>query len=97
MPQPAQVLEIGDVVELELQHPRGAAPVGEIQAIGTWGIRMTLIDWLTCRFTGYDMAVPWDEIRSIPLIATKDHALDLDEIVRCQARYGPSETKKPRP
>ncbi len=58
MPQPAQVLEIGDVVVLELQHPRGAAPVGEIRSIDAWGIRLTRIDWPTKTFTGSDMAIP---------------------------------------
>ena len=33
--------------------------VGQVEAIGERGVRLTLVDWLTGTATSYDLFVPW--------------------------------------
>jgi hypothetical protein len=67
-------LQVGHWVALTLAE--GAAPlsayVGQIEAVDDRGVRLTLIDWLTGDAHGYDLFVPWSEIRAA-LVATPDH------------------------
>jgi len=57
----------------------GTAPlrsyVGQVQAVDTNGIRLTLIDWLIGNASGYDLFVPWLNIEAA-LIATPEHDAD---------------------
>lgn len=59
-------LEIADIVALTLRP--GAAPlrcyVGQIVAIDSTGINLTLIDWPTREFVGASMFAPWSEVTS---------------------------------
>jgi hypothetical protein len=46
--------------------------VGQVQAVDAHGLRLTLIDWLGGRATGWDFFAPWDAIAA-SLIATPEH------------------------
>jgi hypothetical protein len=69
-----ELLEPGFLVALTLRP--GAAPlrcyVGEVQHVGIWGIRLTLVDWISGLMTGSDFVVPWSEITAI-LVGTPEH------------------------
>jgi hypothetical protein len=51
-------------------------PVGQVQAVDDWAIRLTLVDWITGRFTGSDLLIPRKQIKSI-LLATPLHSAEL--------------------
>lgn len=48
--------------------------VGELQALDDRGIRLTLIDWFTGAFTGFDFFIPWTNIIAIEVV-TDEHDL----------------------
>jgi hypothetical protein len=56
----------------------GTAPlycyVGQIQAIDSQGIRLTLVDWITGGAAGWDFYVPHSNVESA-LVATEEHDL----------------------
>jgi hypothetical protein len=70
-------LEVGSWVALILKP--GTAPlrsyVGEIAAVGECGFRLTLVDWISCAASGFDLFVPWESITAA-LVAT-----DLDGVI----------------
>jgi hypothetical protein len=70
-------LAIGYWVALTLKPD--AAPlrayVGQVQALDQYGVRITLVDWLTGGAHGYDFFATWDSISSA-LVATPDHDID---------------------
>ncbi len=76
-PTSAATLKVGWWVALTLKP--GTAPlhsyVGQIQSIDGRGIRITLIDWLFGRATGWDLFVPKSNIESA-LVCTENHDLE---------------------
>lgn len=72
----APTLDIGYWVAVVL--PAGTAPlrcyVGEVQAVDSQGIRLTLVDWLTNTADSWDLFVPWHHVEAA-LIATPAHDL----------------------
>ena len=71
----------GNVVAVTLK--RDAAPmrcyVGEVQAVDNLGLRITMLDWIVGRFTGFDVFMPWSQVTSIK-VATEEHSLEKDGI-----------------
>ena len=67
----------GNIVAVTLK--RDAAPmrchVGEVQAVGERGLRITKMDWIVGRSTGLDVFMPWSQVTSIK-VATEEHSLD---------------------
>ena len=72
-----QTIAAGFWIALTLRE--GTAPlrsyVGQVQAVDTNGVRLTLIDWLIGNASGYDLFVPWLNIEAA-LIATPEHDAD---------------------
>jgi hypothetical protein len=48
--------------------------VGQIQAVDTHGVRLTLVDWLVGNASSWDFYAPWETI-TCALLATPDHDL----------------------
>jgi hypothetical protein len=46
--------------------------VGQVEAIDSRGVRLTLVDWLSGTPSGWDVFAPWEQITSM-LIATPAH------------------------
>lgn len=70
-------LKVGYWVALTLRAETapGRCYVGRISALDSRGVRITLIDWIIGRATGFDFFVAWDNLVSA-LIATPEHAMD---------------------
>ena len=89
----SQTLEPGFVVEIwTSNHDRerdGNGFVGEVQAVDNRGVRLTLIDWFVGSFSGWDVFVPWLEIKEA-WIATPEHdkGLFLDQILHRASHLG---------
>lgn len=49
--------------------------VGQIMAVDSQGIRITLVDWLTGMARSWDLFIPYNNLESA-LIATEDHNLE---------------------
>ena len=69
-----ELLKVGDWVAITL--PKDTAPlrcyVGQIDAMGDRGVRLTLIDWMTGDAQGFDLFVRWENIESA-LVCTDEH------------------------
>lgn len=50
--------------------------VGKVKAVDDKGVRLTLIDWVLCNFTGHDLFVTWDNIESA-FVATPEDEMSL--------------------
>lgn len=64
--------------------------VGEVQTVDDYGVRITYVDWVIGRCSGWDFFAPWDSIASAQ-VATSDHSdalqhFGLDEFGRVQSR-----------
>jgi hypothetical protein len=61
--------------------------VGEIQALDSQGVRITLVDWFSAQPTGWDLFVPHANIESA-LVATNDNHIKTirDEAGKWQER-----------
>jgi len=89
----SQALGVGHWVALTL--PEGVAPlrsyVGQVQATDEYGVRITLVQWLTGTATGYDLFVPWEHIQSA-LVATPEH--DIEGFAESAGRWQSALNKK---
>lgn len=77
-PKPETTLEPGYWVAMVVRE--GAEPgtgvyVGVVQAVDPRGVRLTLIDWIIGTACGWDLFVPWPDIRCC-LIATPEHDVE---------------------
>ena len=72
----APVLKIGWWVALTMKPGRSplGCYVGQIEAVGAEGVRITMIDWLIGEAVGFDFFAPWESIASA-MIATEAHDL----------------------
>jgi hypothetical protein len=50
--------------------------VGRVEELDDRGLRITLVDWIIGRFTGWDFFLPWDAITSV-MVATPEHSTEL--------------------
>jgi hypothetical protein len=94
---PLPLLKVGWWAALTLKA--GVAPlrcyVGQIQALDTEGVRITLVDWFSGIASGYDFYVPHRNIESA-LVCTEQHDLDGfgERAGKWQAQMDPEEKKR---
>lgn len=53
-------------------HDRSVCPVGRVQAVDTYGVRLTSLDWQSGEIGGLDAVVPWSAIAHM-LAAPAEH------------------------
>ena len=89
-------VEPGQVVVVRLRAGLDDnAPVGEVQAVDEYGVRITLMSFLTGGFHMYDYFIPWRNIEMME-VWTKDHDLrtaDLGHSQRAWTDHDLSDTK----
>jgi hypothetical protein len=72
----ARLLEPGWLCSIVRKQPADGLVVvvcGEVQAVDSYGVRVTGMDWLVGAPRGYDVVVPWAEVAAIFDICTDAH------------------------
>lgn len=78
------IVNLGFLVETKTGH------IGEVVAVGTHGVRLTLFDFLVGAFCGWDEFVSWADLSGC-MIATDEH--NHEEFIKMHVR---DKTRTPR-
>ncbi|MFN8096222.1 MAG: hypothetical protein U0599_29085 [Vicinamibacteria bacterium] len=81
-------LQVGWHVAVALREPVAglACYVGEIQTLDEFGLRLTLVDWLTGAFSNWDHLIPWTNVLGAE-VCTDKHDLQGWNPGRFQTRH----------